>query len=819
MIQKLFSLLGMGSPPPDRFTHFVQSQTPDQLRDENLRWPPWGRGLPVCLPEYILGEQQDIIKQIRELLPFKPQHDILLDEVLSRYAELVQLLPASEDTHHQGAMGLFRHSLEVGLFSLRAGGGHELSADATPDQRESVTNRRLLALFYAGLLHDVGKVFTDIRVYAHPDVTERISRPDNHPSFDQSEDVDWLPSAASLFDWAKSQGVTHYFCSWRIGRYGRHDIHAGRGIERIITPDIERILTHEIHFSLLSQLIGKPNSLTMKEIVEHADAESTRIDLESNHYKNERSLMSFGVPIDRVVQEALQALARRYPANSKDSPMFWVLQAGVFINWGMASQELGKYLEKRHANNVPRNKDSIADILIDRQVALGWASDKKQEFARYHVIYPASLGGKIPIESLRIKHAEYIYPPNNNDASDENSNLPETTVASLTPPPAEGDTFEEVTNDSATGDNANSDTTHTDRPASESMPEPSTSHSAITTQDQAEPTTSSDSPSEVGWGALIDQDDASAESNQDQPSPPLANQDEVQQAVQTPVAEAFDDLTLPGEVNVFDEAFADAPSFGTTEKLNIQMAIPKTLSKSKPKTKTKTKSAKASPSVQPKSSKPHPSPSTLKDDAILEQKASPTMVKYLEILDYFQLGNDSIYQSPNDAKQYVLLLDTFQCLGLDPHKLVPKLVRESFVRHDNPKPNQPISLREVVTKVKNVDVVKLNAKILKRHLDVSMVPRMPGARVVDTDLTDQLVNSTLRLYRQLRKADPEIKPGHPFIFDPDAFSSLLQRAATYNSIKPGQLKKYLIHRSFINGEGEAINVSDDEITQELAHEG
>lgn len=83
--------------------------------------------------------------------------------LISNLAELVQQIPASENHHHAQLGGLLEHSLEVGVFAARLRQGVMIRGVAE-DQMAIVSEALSYAVITAALLHDVGKVVTDVQI-------------------------------------------------------------------------------------------------------------------------------------------------------------------------------------------------------------------------------------------------------------------------------------------------------------------------------------------------------------------------------------------------------------------------------------------------------------------------------------------------------------------------------------------------------------------------------------------------------------------------------------------------------------------------------
>ena len=83
---------------------------------------------------------------------------------LERYAELVQMFPASESHHHAYLGGMLDHGLEIVAFALKLRQSHLLPAGATPEDQAAQAEAWTAATAYAALLHDIGKIAVDLHV-------------------------------------------------------------------------------------------------------------------------------------------------------------------------------------------------------------------------------------------------------------------------------------------------------------------------------------------------------------------------------------------------------------------------------------------------------------------------------------------------------------------------------------------------------------------------------------------------------------------------------------------------------------------------------
>lgn len=113
----------------------------------------------------IYAEFSPLVKRINELLPFSEEEvQTLTTPLIKSFIAYALDLPASECYHHFENGGLVRHSLETAIFALVYAQAVSLELTLTPhEQREQMHDFMLLALV-GGLLHDAGKVLTDLTI-------------------------------------------------------------------------------------------------------------------------------------------------------------------------------------------------------------------------------------------------------------------------------------------------------------------------------------------------------------------------------------------------------------------------------------------------------------------------------------------------------------------------------------------------------------------------------------------------------------------------------------------------------------------------------
>ncbi|MCX7099938.1 MAG: TraI domain-containing protein [Methylobacter sp.] len=367
----------------------IPDQTPPP--DEEIpRYPPFMKGLPAAPVERILSTQIELIKAIEHALSLPDDlYQTIAESVIARYAAFSHLLPASESHHHRGAGGLFRHGLEVAHWATQAAQGCLFATQATPRDRKEQELRWRLAFCFAGLLHDIGKPVSDMAV---------VDRHGEHT---------WNPCDENLTDWAAQQGIDHYFLRWRENRHKRHEQFSALVIERVLTrasrsyllapgPDIMQAMLETIH--------GLDRGAKLYELVMAADRKSVERDLKA-HYHTTDSAM--GMPVEKYLFDAMRRLIKsgHWLANEKGARI-WRFKEGIHIVWRIGAQDIVDTLAKDKVPGIPRDEDTLADILIERGLAIPKTLPDGRQY-RYWRMQPQGL--EVTLYMLRLASMELIF--------------------------------------------------------------------------------------------------------------------------------------------------------------------------------------------------------------------------------------------------------------------------------------------------------------------------------------------------------------------------------------------------------------------------
>ncbi len=132
----------------------------------------------------------------------KHHFEQLYMDPIRRYADLVQLLPASEMHHHAYPGGLLDHGLEIIAYAVKLRQSHLLPPGAAPEDQAAQAEAWTAGVAYGALLHDIGKIAVDQRVEL---ASGKIWRPWHGPitepyrmMFVRGRDYHQHPAAGSL---------------------------------------------------------------------------------------------------------------------------------------------------------------------------------------------------------------------------------------------------------------------------------------------------------------------------------------------------------------------------------------------------------------------------------------------------------------------------------------------------------------------------------------------------------------------------------------------------------------------------------------------
>lgn len=357
--------------------------------------------VPIISVDDVVRSQGELIKAIGRTMPMNDvECDELLFPVIYNLAELVHLIPASSFHHHKGRGGLFRHSLEVGRYSVNMAKSHIFSYNQSAESNYSNKNRWYLACCIAGLLHDVGKVLTSVTITG------------NHGQ------TIWHPLSETIVEWARRENIKSYNISWNTGT-DTYDLHmlatpiffwkmVGLPTRRYLEESDSQVLIAEV----VKAIAGVSDSQSViSNIVHSADAQSTQRDIA---YQNSGKVTP-GVdsPIASIVEGMMASLIERqqwkpndFDQNGKLLSPLLVTNKGVFIYWVMAYQDILKELDNERADSIPRKPDILAEKLCEGRMCDYFDREKSTDV--YWKVIPAAT-----VEGVDSEEAKILYPVRN----------------------------------------------------------------------------------------------------------------------------------------------------------------------------------------------------------------------------------------------------------------------------------------------------------------------------------------------------------------------------------------------------------------------
>lgn len=131
---------------PEEFESFGRARVPRALGDRIVTGSPWRIELR--------DKAHDLLKHFE-----RDEKETLIDRLLARFAIYVGDLGASEKNHHAEPYGLYEHSLEVAIESIKELRSARFRVSEDPSHEHHDRPLWIYGAFVLGMLHDVGKAF------------------------------------------------------------------------------------------------------------------------------------------------------------------------------------------------------------------------------------------------------------------------------------------------------------------------------------------------------------------------------------------------------------------------------------------------------------------------------------------------------------------------------------------------------------------------------------------------------------------------------------------------------------------------------------
>ena len=362
----------------------------EEIKFDDNTYPTRDAPVSVVSVEDVIKSQGQLIQSIKRSIPLSSEEcDELLFPVIYNLAELVHLIPASSFYHHKGRGGLFRHSLEVGLYTINIAKTHIFGNGQSAEENFKNTGRWYLACCLAGLLHDVGKVLTSVTVTGKEGQTV------------------WHPLSESIVQWAEREGIVSYNIAWntKADTYELHTKATPLFFWKLVGLPTRQYLEEANSLMLISELVkalsGEADSQALiPNLVKKADARSTQLDIE--HQNKSKVTPGVDTPICSIVEGIITTIieenrweANHFGTEGKPLSPLLVTSQGVFLVWKMAYLDIVKELDKRGVGSVPRNADILAEKLCEGGLCEFNTTEEVNRFI-WKVVPAASVPGVDP---------------------------------------------------------------------------------------------------------------------------------------------------------------------------------------------------------------------------------------------------------------------------------------------------------------------------------------------------------------------------------------------------------------------------------------
>ncbi len=284
--------------------------------------------------------------------------DVAMKAPLEKYAEAVQLAPASENHHHSGPGGLLVHTLEVIGLALKIRKGYQLPLGGSIAQIGEQKHLWTYAVFTACLLHDIGKLSSTIRL--------RLQLRDG-------QHKNWTPQGEPLVG---SKNIAGYTIQFHKAPYQYHSKLSLIHFELIPSSIRDWLMQSQtVMTELLAYLWGdRYESGIIGEIVERADRESTARNLQ---IPVEKTFSNTIAPIDRYLRFIRQWLSEGVIRVNASGGMGWVDKEGhLYLVCRSLAQKLIVECNEQGLTNLPQDPIRVYDILQEHGYALS-TDDRK----------------------------------------------------------------------------------------------------------------------------------------------------------------------------------------------------------------------------------------------------------------------------------------------------------------------------------------------------------------------------------------------------------------------------------------------------------
>lgn len=327
------------------------------------------KGIPVFDTDSVLEQHRGYVKEIeriggvgghRETSDGKELRKELFEMVIRRFIEYVHLLPASESHHHSVPGGMLIHSLETSSWALRSAKSARPATSGRLDVDKKLEPAYRYAAWVGGLMHDIGKLTSDMHVFAVSTYDKKSQRNIKVSSVIPH----WHPEKESLISWAKRYDIATYSVSFRGGRiHNQHNSVTSSLISPILGNGValDRLLTSpvNVHHELSKVLNGTESKCEyLKKAIRVGDNKSTGENLKVfQHLKLGPGKLSQAAMVFRAIQ-----WSRPSWLINKPSGHAWVIGDDIYLRYTSAFDVIQKEAE-RNGYLVTNESQGLLDVM------------------------------------------------------------------------------------------------------------------------------------------------------------------------------------------------------------------------------------------------------------------------------------------------------------------------------------------------------------------------------------------------------------------------------------------------------------------------
>nr|WP_288357126.1 MobH family relaxase [uncultured Pseudomonas sp.] len=272
----------------------------------------------------------------------REQFATLYRDPLTRYADLVQLLPASENHHHAYPGGLLDHGLEIVAYALKIRQNYLLPIGAPPESQAAQAEPWSAAVAYGALLHDLGKIAVDVEVLREDGTT-------------------WHP-------WHGPLDQPYRFRYVKGRNYKLHGAASALVYTQVLPFQVLDWLSafNELWASLIYVLAGQyEHAGVLGEIIVQADQASVAQELGTNP---QRAMEAPRNTIQRQLADGLRLLVtERCKLNQPDGPSDgWLTQDALWLVSKPASDAWRALMLTQGTEGVPTSNAPFFNLIQDQ---------------------------------------------------------------------------------------------------------------------------------------------------------------------------------------------------------------------------------------------------------------------------------------------------------------------------------------------------------------------------------------------------------------------------------------------------------------------